>query len=159
MLDVLRAATLVAATLATGLLAGLFYTFTVSVMPGLARADDRTFVTAMQKINIAIVNPWFLLTFLGAGALIVAALLLGAGTGGALPWIVAGLVLYGVMLAITFGINIPLNNALDAVGTPDQVADLARARAHFETSWVRWNLVRTLACTAAFACLVASLRT
>ena len=73
MAEVLRGVSLLVATLAMGLLAGVFYTFAVSVMPGLARSDDRTFVAAMQQINVAIQNPWFSLTFLGTPVLILVA--------------------------------------------------------------------------------------
>ncbi|MCP9487822.1 MAG: hypothetical protein MSC30_18440 [Gaiellaceae bacterium MAG52_C11] len=41
---------LVAAVIAMGLLAGLFYAFDVAVMPGLTAADDRTLVDAMQQM-------------------------------------------------------------------------------------------------------------
>ncbi|MGH3875241.1 MAG: hypothetical protein ACRDSR_27715 [Pseudonocardiaceae bacterium] len=58
----LRGTTLVAATLATGLLAGLFYAFAVAVMIGLHRVDDRTFVGAMQQINVGIQDGWFFIS-------------------------------------------------------------------------------------------------
>ena len=70
-----------------------------------------------------------------------------------LPWILAALVLYAVTLAITIRVNIPLNNALEAAGDPDRIADLAAVREHFEATWVRWNALRGLACTAALGCL------
>lgn len=110
-------------------------------MPGLGRTDDRTFVDAMQQINIAILGPWFFLTFFGAPVLtVVAAVLHLPATGRAvLPWIVAALVLYGVVLTVTVGVNVPLNNALAANGPPDRIADLAQVRARFEAAWVRWN--------------------
>jgi uncharacterized membrane protein len=50
---------LVAAALTMGLLAGFFYAYSVSVMPGLGRTDDRTLVDAMQQINEAVENPVF----------------------------------------------------------------------------------------------------
>ncbi|MER6362184.1 hypothetical protein [Kitasatospora sp. NPDC001527] len=50
---------LATATTAMGLMSGLFFAFDVSVMPGLAAGDDRTYVTAMQHINAAITNPVF----------------------------------------------------------------------------------------------------
>ncbi|HYH31509.1 MAG TPA: hypothetical protein VD903_14085 [Pseudonocardia sp.] len=62
----MRSASLLAATLTSGLYAGLFYTFAVSVMLGLRRLDDRTFVDAMQQINLAVENGWFMGVFLGA---------------------------------------------------------------------------------------------
>lgn len=155
MLDVLRAATLVAATVTMGLLAGLFWAFSVAVMPGLRRVDARTFVEVMQRINAAIVNPWFLVVFLGTPVLTIAAaaLHLGADQRAVLPWIVAGFVLSLVAFAITIGRNISLNNALAAAGPPEASADLAAVRERFEAAWVRWNASRALASTAALALL------
>ena len=71
-----RGILLAAAVLVAGLQAGTYFTWSTGVMPGLARVDDRTFVEAMQQINLAIVNPLFLATFLGAPALAGAAALL-----------------------------------------------------------------------------------
>jgi hypothetical protein len=48
--------------------AGTYFTWATGVMPGLARVDDRTFVEAMQRVNVAIVNPVFVSTFLGGSA-------------------------------------------------------------------------------------------
>lgn len=155
MVEVWRGAVLLAATVATGLLAGLFYAFAVAVMPGLARTDARTFVDAMQQINVVIQNPWFFLTFFGAPVLTIVAAVLEfrSGSRAALPWIVAALVLYAVAFVITVAGNIPLNDALAAAGPPDRVTDLARVRARFETTWVRWNVARAVVLTIAFACL------
>lgn len=159
MFEMLRSATLAAATLTTGLMAGLFYAYACSVMLGLGRTDDRTFVDAMQWINVKIINGWFLVPFLGAPILIVLTgvfLLRGDGRS-ALPWIVAALVLYGMTLAITFAVNVPLNNRLAAAGAPDDIADLAAVREAFETTWNRWNIARAVTSTAAFGCLVRAL--
>ncbi|ROR44574.1 DUF1772 domain-containing protein [Kitasatospora cineracea] len=152
---VLRTATLVGAVLLAGLGAGLFYSYACSVMPGLARVGDRAFVDTMQRINTAILNGWFMLSFLGALVLIVAAGLLQwrGGNRTVLLWIVAAAVLYVVMLAVTGAVNVPLNDKLAAAGSPDGLTDPAAVRAAFEDTWVRWNLVRALAATAAFGCL------
>jgi len=156
MLDVFRTGSLVAAALTTGLAAGLFSAYAYSVMPGLGRTDDRTFVMGMQRINVAILNAWFALCFVGALVFTVLAMALhlpGSGHS-VLPWIVAALVLYVAVLAVTFAANVPLNNALDAAGDPDRMTDLAGVRQRFEAAWVRWNIVRTAASVAAFGCLL-----
>ncbi|WP_236791462.1 DUF1772 domain-containing protein [Amycolatopsis sp. GM8] len=142
---------LVAAVLAAGLIAGLFYSYSVSVMPGLARADARTYVEGMRGINVAILNGWFALSFGGAPVLALAAglLHLPASLRPALPWIAAGFVLLLVMIIVTMTISVPLNNALDAGGT-----DFAAVRERFENAWVRWNNVRTFVSIAGFGCLV-----
>jgi uncharacterized membrane protein len=59
-------AALVAATMSVGLMAGVFGSYANSVMPGLGRTDDRTFVGAFQAIDRAIINPVFMAAFLGA---------------------------------------------------------------------------------------------
>ena len=155
MLEVLRAATLIAATVTTGLLAGLFYAFAVSVMPALSGADDQTFIDVMQRINVVIVNPWFFSSFFGAPVLtiIAAALHLPVSGRTVLPWILTAAVLNGVGFALTVGLNVPLNNALAAAGPPDQIADLTQVRTAFESAWVRWNTARAVAHTAALGCL------
>lgn len=150
-LETLRAPALFTATLAAGLQAGTYYTWASGVMPGLARVDDRTFVHAMQQMNIAIVNPVFMATFLGAPLLAGAALVTSGGS--VRPWVVAGLALAIGTVAITAGGNIPLNNAVDAAGPVDRIADLAAVRADFEDAWVRWNIARAVTSTASLACL------
>lgn len=150
-----RDAVLVAATVAVGLMAGLFFAFSVAVMPGLAKTADRTLVEAMQRINVAIRNGWFLLAFGGSLLLCGAAvaLCLGEDGRGPLPWVIAATALYLAVLAVTFAVSIPLNESLDAAGDPAHLADIADVRARFEAAWVRWNLVRTLLCTGALGCL------
>ena len=148
-------ATLVAATVTAGLMAGLFAAFWYAIMPGLAKAGDLAFVDGMQRINVAVLNGWFGLCFAGALVFSVVAAILHAGTErrSVLPWIVAGAVLYLVVLVITFAANVPLNDRLEAAGDPGRIPDLHAVRAQFETAWVRWNAVRTLACTLSFGCL------
>jgi uncharacterized membrane protein len=59
--------TLVAA-LACGLMAGLFFAFSVAVMKALARLPSAEGIGAMQSINVAIINPLFLAVFFGTAA-------------------------------------------------------------------------------------------
>ena len=156
MQEMFRGAALVAATITMGLSAGLYFAFAVSVMPGLGRAGDRTFVDTMQQINIAIQNGWFFLVFGGTLVLtgVAAALHLGAEVRRALPWIAAALILYVIVLVITMGFNVPLNDRLDAAGDPARIADPAAVREKFETMWVRLNLARMAVNTVALGCLV-----
>jgi uncharacterized membrane protein len=144
---------LVAALVAAGLIAGLFYACACSVMPGIGRGDDKTFVEAMRGINVAIVNPIFMLTFLGAPLLAGVAVFLNLGSR-SLPWVIAGFVFLLAMIVITGVVNIPLNNALESGGD-----DYAAVRAKFEAVWVRWNVLRALVSTAGFGCLVAAVLT
>ncbi|MFB9311549.1 DUF1772 domain-containing protein [Nocardioides plantarum] len=154
MIDALESARtplLLAALVASGLQAGTYYTWASGVMPGLADTDDATFVSAMQHVNVAIVNPVFLASFLGAPVLAAAGVV--AAGGPARPWVVAGLVLALATVAVTAAGSIPLNDALAAVDPRSDGSTLAAARETFEGPWARWNVVRTLTSTGALACL------
>ncbi|UNO40311.1 anthrone oxygenase family protein [Streptomyces sp. MST-110588] len=158
MYESIRNAALFAATATMGLSAGLFYAFACAVMPGLRQTDDRAFVEAMQRINVAIQNGWFSIAFGGALIFTVAAVALHLRADGRslLPWLVAALVLYGVALGITFAVSIPLNDRLEAAGNAARLPDaaLSVARGQFEAAWVHWNVGRAVASTGALACLV-----
>lgn len=153
-MDIARLASLIAATLTTGLMAGLFFAFDVSVMPALGRSDDRTLIAVMQRVNTAIVNGWFMLAFLGALLFtgIALALHLPAGRHGVLPPLAGALACYVLALLVTGRVNIPLNNALEAAGPVERIADPAAVRRAFEVKWVPANRLRTALCTAALAC-------
>ena len=67
MLDAFRGISLVAATITMGLITGAFALYAHTIMPGLKATDDRTFVTAFQSMDRAIINPWFMVGgFVGA---------------------------------------------------------------------------------------------
>jgi uncharacterized membrane protein len=144
-----------AAVIAMGLIAGLYFFSSIAVMPALTAADDRTLVDAMQQMIDKIENPAFFLTFFGAPALAAVALVQArrSGQAGIAGWIVAGLALYTVMVVITFAVHIPLNEDLKQAGDPARIENLAAVRDDFVTPWVAWDIVRTLAATAAFGCL------
>jgi uncharacterized membrane protein len=154
-MEALQGVCLLAATLGVGLMAGVFGLYAHTIMPGLGNTDDRTFVSAFQAIDRAIINPWFIPVFLGALILTAAAAALSIGDErrDVLPWAVAALVLYLPVVVFTLRVNVPLNDAIKAAGDPDRI-DLPAVRRDFDESrWRRWNLFRTLASTAAFGCL------
>src|SRR3954468_18499774 len=79
LLETLRSPVLLAATVAAGLQAGTYYVWACGVVPGLAKTDDRTLTSSPTHMNVAIVNPVFMLTFLGAPALAVLAVITTSG--------------------------------------------------------------------------------
>ena len=153
-MNFLRAASLLGATLTMGVATGAFALYAHTIMPGLKKTDDRTFVAAFQSIDRAIINPWFMISaFLGALLLTIAAALTNLGRD-PLPWIAVALGLYVVAVVITLAVNVPLNDALKAAGDPERFADLAAVRERFhEARWAAWNLVRTVLTAGAFTSL------
>lgn len=156
MLDGIRTAVLVAATVTTGLMAGVFGIYALAVMPGLRTTDDRTFIGSFQAMDRAIVTPLFLVTFVGALVLTIAAALLqiGRGSSAVFWWTAAAAVLYLVAVMVTGAVHLPLNDALKAAGAPADIADPAAVRAAFdEARWVAWNYVRVATSGVAFVFL------
>ncbi|MEU3063393.1 anthrone oxygenase family protein [Streptomyces subrutilus] len=144
-------ALLVASTVLVGLMAGLFFAFDVSVMPGLAAGDERTYVTAMQAFNKAIdgnglFGMAFILALLVSGASAIVEF--RKGRRNVAVWVAAAAVAYFVVLMITFSVNIPLNNELAAVGDAAQLKDFSIVD-KFKGTWVTTNILRTLLCTVA----------
>lgn len=143
--------TLLAATVTMGLTAGVFGDWAHTIMPGLVTTDDRTFVGAFQALNRAILGPAFMLVFMGALAFtgVAAFLSLRAGDRAPLPWVAVAFGLYLAAFVITMAVHEPLNAVIMTAGDPTAVRD-----AFHELRWVAWHLVRTVATTAAFGCLV-----
>lgn len=145
------------AALGSGLLAGLYFAYSNSVMPALAKMPPAHGITAMNHVNVVIMNPAFLGLFMGIAVLsfvLIAAAFLGwtARPG----WILAGAALYLIgHIAVTMGINVPMNNAL-ATTVPD-TAQAAQLWATFLDRWVFWNSVRAVACTGALAAFIMAL--
>lgn len=153
---VLRTGILIAATMTTGLLAGVFANWSNAIMPGLGNVDDRTFVTAFRALDEAITNPLFLGGFTVALLLIAlsVALHLRAEQRPVLRWVGAALVSYLVVFVITVGVHEPLNEQFRAAGEADGSADFAAVRVQLdEARWAAWNTVRAVASTIAFGCL------
>jgi uncharacterized membrane protein len=147
-----RASTLLGATITMGLVAGAFALYAHSIMPGLRKTGDHTFVAAFQQLDRAIINPWFMTTFGGALVLTLVAGIANRGTG-ALPWIAAAFGLYLVAVVVTIAVNVPLNDAIKAAGNPNHI-DVTQVRARFqETRWAAWNLLRVATTTVAFGLL------
>ena len=145
---------LVIAAITTGLMAGLFSAWSYAVSPGLARVQDMEFIASMQAMNRAILNPVFLLCFLGTALLLPLDVYLQYRS--SLParfWLLlSAAVLYIVgVIGVTMGGNVPLNEALDAfrldAASPEEIA---RQRAAFEGPWNKLNALRTWASVLAF---------
>ncbi|MBJ6109673.1 DUF1772 domain-containing protein [Hymenobacter sp. BT523] len=146
------------ATASTGLVAGVYYGFSVAVNPGLARLPAPAYIAAMQAINEVIVNPFFAASFFGAPLLLPLAAALYAGRPQVRRFrlLVAATGVFWVgSLGVTVVGNIPLNDRLANFPVANTTAAQADdARAHFAGPWNRWHNVRALASTLALTLAV-----
>lgn len=143
------------AAVAVGLMSGLYWAFTVVVMPALRTNDDRSFISFMQATNRVTISVWFLPVFVGSLLLPIATAiaLLAGDNDDARRWGIASVILAAIPIAITAGGNVPLNLALDRAGDVDSIDDPASVRQAFEGPWTRLNLWRAITSAAALAAL------
>ncbi len=146
--------------IATGLMSGLWYGWTASVIPGTRRVADTNYIDTMQNINRAIINPAFIIPFMGIPLLLGVAAFLQFRSGDTRRgWLlVSATATYVIgVLGVTVGGNVPLNDALDAfdlTGSNDQ--SIGSRRHSYETPWNRWHYLRTVANVGAFALTAAA---
>ncbi|MFE3452843.1 DUF1772 domain-containing protein [Nonomuraea sp. NPDC059194] len=132
-----------------GAMAGLFYGFSISVMPGLDAIRAEQAVAAMRSMNRKILNPVFLLMYLAAPVAPVATgvLLLTQDVSGAgIAFLASGGLYIAGSFAVTAAVNVPMNNALEA----DQ-GEPQRLWAAYSARWRRWNTIRGLVSFASLA--------
>ncbi len=140
------------AALGCGLIAGVFFAFSAFVMKALCRLPPAQGIAAMQSINIAVINPVFLTTFLGTAAACLLAIISSL-----LRWhdpsavyLLVGSLLYLVgSFGVTIAFNIPKNDTLAAIAP--HAPDSTSLWAGYLASWTLWNHVRTVAALAAAA--------
>ncbi|MFO0997700.1 MAG: anthrone oxygenase family protein [Alphaproteobacteria bacterium] len=146
------------AALGSGLVGGVFFGFSTFVMKALARLEPGHGLLAMQSINRAVLNPWFLGAFLGTGALALAATtawLYRWPTNGAAAAVVGcGCYVVGTVMVTTRG-NVPKNMAIASLSPEDP--DSARLWADYVRRWTALNHVRAASALVASAAYMLAL--
>jgi uncharacterized membrane protein len=131
----------------TALIAGLFYAYSCSVVPGLGGLPDAQYLAAMQSINRAILNPVFFASFMGTLLCLpfCTYLCYKQGVSPRVVYLLCASLLYASgVFGVTMVGNVPLNEALDTFSIHAASAnEIAQQRIVFEASWNRLNLVRT----------------
>jgi uncharacterized membrane protein len=146
------------AVLGTGMVAGVFLAFSSFVMAALARLPSGNGISAMQAINITVINPLFMTVLFGTAVLCVALLYFSFRGGLSAQSIVmiAGAILYVVgCVGVTMVFNVPLNDAL--AGLDPNIAEAATQWSAYLENWTFWNHVRCLASLAACAAFARAL--
>ncbi|CAD7952877.1 unnamed protein product [Amoebophrya sp. A25] len=147
-----------------GILAGLYFIFSVCVMPSLdSLPSAATAIEVMNQINVVILNPIFFSVFMGTPVLAVfvfalkccrsadgksCAFCTGGRTAGCSESLVLFLATVLIVLGefgLTAGINVPLNDEL-ALFNPKEhsEAECQRAWSAYNAPWTRWNSIRGL---------------
>jgi len=145
--------TLNAAIVLTGLSAGLFYAWSVSVIPGTQKVEHLTYLNTMQSINREILNPAFFVIFFGSLITLIGSTYFTFTVSTTRFWfllIASVAYLIGTVGVTSLG-NVPLNNELDALHlrelSTEKVADF---RQYYESRWNKLHTIRMVFAVLAF---------
>jgi uncharacterized membrane protein len=144
--------------LGSGLMAGLFFVFSIAVMDALDRLPPAQGIAAMQSINVVILNPLFFAVFFGTAlaALVLAVVAVVQWQQPGAAWLFVGSLFYLVgCILVTVIRNVPLNEALAAVNPTSEEG--GRLWTRYLTDWTSWNHVRTVLCVAAAASFIVAI--
>ena len=150
----------IALVLLTGLSAGLCFTWSNAITPGIGKLDDLGYLSAFQQMNRSIINPMFIIVFFGPFFLGLFNLYLFKNASISVIWLLIFAISFyfiGVLLVTIFG-NVPLNEILDKTDlSKASLEDLKLLRNRFETKWNRLHLIRTVTSITSFIILLISL--
>ena len=141
-------------------MAGIFFTWSNAVKPGIGKLSDLEYLKAFQSMNRVILNNAFRLVFAGA---LIAVALVPVFYFNLYPknifWVfVLTLVIYWIgAFGVTILGNIPLNEILDKTNlesiSSEEVKELRRS---IEVKWNNLNLIRTISSGITFLSLLVS---
>ncbi|MEL7085134.1 MAG: anthrone oxygenase family protein [Cyanobacteria bacterium P01_A01_bin.3] len=158
-LQTMRLPLILCAATGCALTAGIFFAFSTFVMQALALQPAPPGISAMQSINITVINPWFMTAFFGpaiAGTALTVLALRQWEQPGSMYWL-AGTLLYAIgTIGVTVAGNVPLNDALAAVSPESSHG--ATLWLKYVTDWTVWNHIRTAAAVGAAGLFTWSLR-
>lgn len=147
------------AVLTTSLVAGIVLANSNSVMPGLRKADDRTFVLSIRHLNSSVANPLFLIISNGALLAQIGFVVLAVYLQQFDKVVLGSIALIGYVatLLITFIGNLPLNRAIISAELPARESGWNELRVRFESRWTLLNHSRTLMCILSVSVLLVAL--
>ena len=137
----------------TGLSAGLFYAWSVSVIPGTQKITDPAYLETMQSINRAILNPAFFLVFFGSMLFLSVSSIYQFHTNKVTFWLMLSSSIFYLIgtIGVTGLGNVPLNDQLDALILVKMNANkMSEFRKLYESNWNRLHLIRTVFAVVSF---------
>jgi len=141
----------------TGLTAGLCFTWSNSITPGIGRLNDLSFLQSFQAMNRAIINPSFLIVFFSPVVLLSVNAFLHRNAHPETFWsfLIAAVLFFVGIGFVTIFKNVPFNELLDKTVLENLSSlELKELRTKFEKPWNRWHIQRTIASFMAFALLL-----
>lgn len=141
-----------------GLVGGFFFAFSNTVMKSLGLVPPPQGISAMQTINVTVINPLFMTALFGTAVACIA-----VGIASVVAWdqpyalhLLGGSLLYLIgNIVTTIACNVPRNDRLAELDPDSEEA--ADYWARYLVEWTAWNHVRTVSGLAASVLLAGSI--
>ena len=148
------------AILLIGIMAGIFFTWSNAVKPGIGKLSDIEYLRALQAMNRVILNKAFIGIFFGA---VIAVTVVPIAHFKLFPdnifWLfIITLATYWIgVFGVTVLGNVPLNELLDEINLESITLEEIKAlRTSIEVKWNNLNLIRSISSGITFVLLIIS---
>ena len=149
---------IIVAIISTGIMSGIFFTWTNAVKPGIGTLNNISYLTAFKAMNKVILNPLFYIVFILPVLMIPISAYMSYGS----PNFYVFKLLFATTLIYLFGVfivtingNIPINELLENTDLQKiSETELSSLRENIETKWNNFNLIRTISSFISFSLLV-----
>ena len=141
------------AVLSSGLMAGIYFAFSVFIMQAFGKIDTAQSIAAMNAINKTILRSLFMPLFFGSSMVSVLLIIIALAQwdeAGAEMTLMAGAVYFVGMFVCTVLFNVPLNNSLAKLDPNSTEA--YHTWSHYLKTWTNWNHLRTV--SSLVACIL-----
>ncbi len=139
-------------------MAGIFFTWTNAVTPGIGQLNDLGYLRALQSMNRVILNSAFYIVFICPLFMLPMATILNYNSVSSLVFtllLIASIIYLSGVFMITILGNIPLNYVLDKTDLDNfSLEDARKLRNEIEIKWNNFNLIRTITSSIAFILMI-----
>jgi len=149
---------IILAIISTGVMSGIFFTWTNAVKPGIGTLNNISYLRAFKAMNKAILNPLFYIVFILPVLTITISAYINYGS----PNFYIFKLLFASTLIYFFGVfiltingNVPINELLENTDLQKiSETELSSLRENIENKWNNLNLIRTVSSFISFLLLV-----
>ncbi len=149
---------IILAIISTGVMSGIFFTWTNAVKPGIGTLNNISYLRAFKAMNKAILNPLFYIVFILPVLTITISAYINYGS----PNFYIFKLLFASTLIYFFGVfiltingNVPINELLENTDLQKiSETELSSLRENIENKWNNFNLIRTVSSFISFLLLV-----
>lgn len=141
---------LILSILSCSLVTGFIFTYSVVVMPGFSKLNDKDFIRAFQVTDNIIQNnqPLFMLIWIGSILSVISTIvfsIFNINADYSIFIIVTGFFYLIGVQGLTISIHIPLNNNIQKIDVDkEDELKLKEVRKEFEIKWNYYNRIRTV---------------